>query len=113
MTDTSKIVTEVETLKESRIRHDERLKRLEHDHVETMRHLTNVESSIQEFRDEIRSGFGKISKRIDDIEGQTREQSGYKKGLEEAQSGMFKQFSLLVSVAALFVTVIVWWLSKN
>ena len=113
MTDTSKIVTEVETLKESRIRHDERLKRLEHDHVETMRHLTNVESSIQEFRDEIRSGFGKISKRIDDIEGQTREQSGYKKGLEEAQSSMFQQFSLLVSVAALFVTVIVWWLSKN
>jgi predicted nucleic acid-binding Zn-ribbon protein len=113
MTDTSKIITEVETLKESRIRHDERLKRLEHDHVETMRHLTNVESSIQEFRDEIRSGFGKISKRIDDIEGQTREQSGYKKGLEEAQSSMFKQFSLLVSVAALFVTVIVWWLSKN
>lgn len=103
-----KLWHEVDGLKESKTRHDERIKRLESDHKETMKHLSAVETSIDDFRTEIRDGFRVIGERIDDIEGKKREHDGYQKGQMDA----LKKFGLWLTIAALAGSFFAWWLTR-
>lgn len=108
MDNMDKLWTEVDGLKETRTRHDERIRRLESDHKETMKHLSSVEAGLEDFRAEIREGFQTIGKRIDDIEGNKRENDGYKKGKMDALKTWGAWFAILTFVAG----VIMWSLNK-
>jgi len=103
-----KLWHEVDSLKESRTRHDERIKRLEADHKETIGHLTRVESSLDDFRAEIREGFKMVGERIDYIEGKRKEADGYARGQMDA----LKRFGLWLTIAALAGSFFAWWLTR-
>lgn len=103
-----KLWQEVDILKENKVRHDERIKRLECDHKETLSQISEVKTGLDDFRSEIRDGFKLIGERIDDIEGKKREADGYQKGQLDA----LKRFSLWLTIAALVGGFIAWWLNR-
>lgn len=107
-----KLWTEVDSLKECRIRHDERMKRLETDHKQLLQHVTGVEVSVSEMRDEIREGFKQMNTRISDFDSLKANQEGYEKGKKESRESMLKQFGLWVSIVALGGSFVYWILTR-
>lgn len=103
-----KLWAKVDTLEEARIRHDERIHRLESDHQQMLAHVTRVETSMAEMREEIRDGFKAVGKRIDQSESDAREQAGYRIGQLDA----LKKFGLWVTIATLSASIFTWWISK-
>ena len=107
-----KLWGEVDSLKETRIRHDERMKRLEMDNKQLFQHVANVESSVSEMRDEMREGFRQMNERIGEMNNQKVKQSGYALGAAEERKKLMKQFALWVSIAAIAVSFVTWWFTK-
>lgn len=107
-----KLWVEVDSLKESRIRHDERMKRLEIDHKQLLQHMTGVELSVSEMRDEIREGFKLMNSRISEFDSLKANQEGYDKGRKETQATMFKQFGLWLTIVGLGGSFVYWILTR-
>ena len=116
MADMDKLVSDIESLKEARIRHDERLKATERGNQKAMESISKLEGELNEKFDtlltEMREGFSKVHERIDDIEGSKRDQIGYERGVSESRKAMLKQFGLWVSMGALAIAFLAWWVTK-
>lgn len=107
-----KLWIEVDSLKESRIRHDERMKRLEIDHKQLLQHISSVELSVTEMREEIREGFKQMSARISEFDSLKASQEGYDKGRKETQVTMLKQFALWLTIVGLGASFVHWILTR-
>lgn len=108
-----KLWSEVDSLKEARIRHDERMKKLEASDQKHMEHFAKLEKSIEDTRSEIRTGFATIGKRIDQAELNKSEQAGYKKGQTETRTTMLKQFGLWLTIGGLIASFVYWLLNRG
>lgn len=116
MADMEKALADIEVLKESRIRHDEQIKANRETTEKAMRLISKLDGEINEKFDmlirEMREGFEKTHQRIDDVEGKKHEKEGYDRGMKETRAAMLKQFGIWVSIAALGLSFIIWWLTK-
>jgi len=113
--DMDKVWNKIDGLEESRIRHDERMNRMqaerESDRKETNRHLAKLETSFEEIRTEVRQGFHLIGQRLNETEATKHKKVGYEQGVKETRVGMLKQFGLWLSIAALLLSFLFWRLS--
>jgi len=108
MDSTTKLWSEIDSLKESRIRHDERMKRLEAGQTQAMEHFAKLETKFDEVRGDLSKGFGAVTERISEIERTATSQDGYRKG----QIDSLKKFGLWVSIAAVVISLIAWGVTR-
>lgn len=104
MADMDKLWQEVDNLKESRIRHDERMKQLEQGQARAMEHFAKLETKFDEIRTDIAAGFKTVSERIDSIEERKAENTGYRKGQMDA----LKKWGSLFAIITFAAGVIMW-----
>lgn len=110
--DMDRLWHEVSILKESQIRHDERLRQNE----ESMQNIAKATASLRGDMDakfdaltlEIREGFKIVGKRIDAIEGQKERSEGYKAGQMDA----LKKFGLWFTILTFAAGVVMWRLTQ-
>jgi predicted nucleic acid-binding Zn-ribbon protein len=104
----NKLWIEVDSLKESRIRHDERMNRLEAGQTQAMEHFAKLETKFDEVRGDIANGFGSVSERINDIEREATENQVYRKG----QINALKKFGLWISLFVAIISFFAWGFNK-
>ena len=113
MDSVDKLWSKVDSLEETRIRHDERMKQLEAGQSRAMEHFAKLEAKFDDVRNDIAAGFQTVSARIDEIEGSKREHKGYEAAQKETRVAMMKQFALWVSIVGLGASFLFWVLTRG
>lgn len=111
-----KLWAKVEAVTETQIRHDERLKANEAATQSAMKSIAKLEGELNEKFDvltvEIREGFKQVHLRISEYDSSKHEQQGYQSGSKETREYMMKQFGIWISGVGLFLTFLIWWLTR-
>lgn len=101
--------SQVDELKETQIRHDERMRQIQQGQVRAMEHFAKLETKFDELSSDITTGFQTVSARMDSLEEDTATATGYKKGQKDA----LKLWGSLFTILTFLAGVIMWWLSRG